>query len=258
MKKTQFVIAAATEAKQPGEGENQDSILTDVFPSQNGRYPCALFIVADGVGGHKNGNLASQTAVKTIHQDIINILEKIPPEPAQAVPFLQEQLLAAINTANEKIYARAKEENIRMASTVTCAFLYGPTAIIANVGDSRTYRYNGSALDQITIDHSVVDWMVRQGHITSAEAAQHPYKNVIMQALGSHETPEPDVFVCTLKENEALVLCSDGIWDTLSDEDITFYLKESDSLDMAMANITTAAQDHSDDLSLILAQLCIP
>lgn len=249
-----FVIAAKTEAKEPGKKENQDSILTDFFPAKARRFSCGLFVVADGVGGHQDGNLASQTAVNTIHHFISTNLDKTPPDPAKAIPFLQRQLKNAIHLANDKIYQRAKKENIRMASTVTCALVYGATAIIANIGDSRTYLYNENALEQVTIDHSVVEWLVRQGHLSHKEAATHPYKNVIMQALGSHEMPETDMFVRNLKENDTLILCSDGIWGTLSDKDIVFYL-EADTLEMALTNITTAAQDHTDDLSLILAQL---
>lgn len=254
MQKFQFQIAAKTEAKHPNESENQDAISTDIFSDQPQGLSCGLFIVADGVGGHKDGSLASKTAVTIIQQQIAKTLSQTPTEPKEAVIFLKNNLQSAIVTANENIYTRAKKQNIRMASTITCALVYGSIAIIANLGDSRTYIYNGKELDQVTVDHSVVEWLVRQGHLTPEEAATHPYKNVIMHALGSHETPETEFFIRTVADNDTLVLCSDGIWDTLSDDDLLFYL-DADTLESALTNITTAAQDNTDDLSLILAQI---
>jgi protein phosphatase len=247
-----FIVAAQTEAKLPGQSENQDSIHASV--AQVGDTACGLFIVADGVGGHTDGNLASQTAVTSLHAAIQPIWQQAPTSPQQAVQFLQSQLYEAIVAANEKIYAQAKEQNVRMASTLTCALVYGTLAIVANIGDSRTYLYRGEQLEQVTVDHSVVDWLVRQGHLAPEEAANHPYRNVIMHALGSHETPEVDIFLRWLQPDDWLVLCSDGVWDTLSNEQIAAHL-QSHTPDTAVPTLLTAAQDNSDDISLVIVQI---
>jgi protein phosphatase len=247
-----FIVAAQTEAKLPGHSENQDSIHTSLYTA--GQTACGLFMVADGVGGHKDGNLASQTAVATIHHAMQPLWEQIPAVPAQAAQFLQSHLYQAIVAANEKIFAQAKEQNVRMASTLTCALVCGTLAVIANIGDSRTYLYRNQQLEQITVDHSVVDWLVRQGHLLPEEAANHPYRNVIMHALGSHETPEVDIFLRWLQPGDMLLLCSDGVWDTLTNEEIAARLHDN-TPDTAVPALLAAAQDHSDDISLVIVQI---
>lgn len=249
----QIIAAAKTEAKFPEKSDNQDAIHMYITTNEQ-QMCCGLFIVADGVGGHKEGSQASKTAVTTIHDAIAPIWNQTPDQPTQAVQFLQSHLYQAIVAANEKIYTYAKEQNIRTASTLTCALVYGSLAIIANIGDSRTYLYRGDHLEQITVDHSVVDWLVRQGHLSPKEALTHPYRNVIMHALGSHETPEADIFLRWLQPNDRLLLCSDGVWDTLSNEMLLSYLQTAVSLDDMVAAILSSAQDHSDDISLIIAQ----
>ncbi|HRQ36547.1 MAG TPA: protein phosphatase 2C domain-containing protein [Chloroflexota bacterium] len=247
-----LIVAAQTEAKLPGQSENQDSVhahVTNVGPTA-----CGLFMVADGVGGHKDGRLASQTAVNTIHAAIQPLWEQTPTTPTQAAQFLQSHLYNAIVAANEKIYTQAKEQNVRMASTLTCALVYDTLAIIANIGDSRTYLYRNQQLEQITVDHSVVDWLVRQGHLAPEDAATHPYRNVIMHALGSHETPEVDIFLRWLQPDDMLVLCCDGVWDTLSNEQIAAQLENSNP-ETAVPILLAAAQDHSDDISLVIVQV---
>lgn len=247
-----LIVAAQTEAKIPGQSENQDSIHAST--ANAGETACGLFMVADGVGGHKDGRVASQTAVNTISAAIEPLWQNIPPTPAQAAQFLQSHLYEAIVAANEKIYAQAKEQNARMASTLTCALVYGTLAIIANIGDSRTYLYRGQKLEQITVDHSVVDWLVRQGHLAPEEAATHPYRNVIMHALGSHETPEVDIFLRWLQPDDMLVLCCDGVWDTLSTDQIVAHL-QNHTPETAVPALLAAAQDHSDDISLVIVQV---
>lgn len=250
MAQSPLIVAAKTEARHPGQSENQDAVHASLYPEAP--IPCGLFIVADGVGGHKEGSQASKTAVTTLHQAIQPIWSQAPATPTQAVQFLQSRLHQAIIAANEIIYTYAKEQNIRMASTVTCALVYGTLAIIANVGDSRTYLYRGGSLEQITADHSVVDWLVRQGHLSPEEALTHPYRNVIMHALGSHETPEVDIFLRWLQPDDRLVLCCDGVWDTLSNEQLVAHLQTASAPDTAVSTILAAAQDHTDDISLVI------
>ncbi len=248
-----LIVAAQTEAKIPGQSENQDSIHTSV--ANAGSVACGLFMVADGVGGHKDGRIASQTAVNTIYDAIHPLWEQIPAHSTQAAAqFLQSHLYDAIVQANEKIYAQAKEQNARMASTLTCVLVYDTLAIIANIGDSRTYLYRGQQLEQITVDHSVVDWLVRQGHLSPEEASTHPYRNVIMHALGSHETPEVDIFLRWLQPDDILLLCCDGVWDTLTPEQITTHLQENNP-ETAVPALLAAAQDHSDDISLVIVRV---
>ncbi len=253
-KQLQLTIAASTESKFPGERKNQDAVYASADSSADGR-PYALLIVADGVGGQKGGSKASQITIETISSYLDANWHKAPDAPNEIEGFFYKVLERAILQAHENILIQARHHENRMASTVTCAVVYGRTAIIANVGDSRTYLYHHNTLEQISEDHSLVQWLVAQGHITPEEVANHPYNNVLMQALGAHETPEVALYTRALLANNALLLCSDGVWGTLSDEEMVALLENADSLDTAVADIMTHAQDHSDDLTIILAQL---
>lgn len=256
-KQLQLTIAAGTESKFPGERQNQDAVYAFADSTTAGQ-PYALLIVADGVGGQKGGSKASQLTVETIAEFLNANWQKVPDSPDKIEAFFRHLLERAIMQAHENILIQARHHENRMASTVTCAVVYGRIAVIANVGDSRTYLYHHHQLEQVSQDHSLVQWLVSQGHISPEEAANHPYNNVLMQALGAHETPEVALYTRHLLTSSCLLLCSDGVWGTLSDEEMVALLENEDSLETAVSSILTQAQDHTDDLTLILAQLKNP
>jgi len=247
-------VAAATEAKQPGQTKDQDSLFTAVFPD-NPAHVQGLFIVADGVGGYKEGNLASQLAVETVAAAVKTAVSKAPSDLTPAQEFWQKILRDGIQSAHKEIAARAKEKEVKMASTISLALVVYQTAVIANVGDSRTYYFSHGELQQITRDHSLVNWLVQEQHITPTEALNHPYRNVLTHALGSPVEPAIDFFIHPLFSGASLILCSDGIWNTLSDEEIVRHLQNASTAETAVASMMKAAQDHSDDLTLILVQI---
>jgi serine/threonine protein phosphatase PrpC len=249
-----YLTIAATEAKAPGERRNQDAVYAQAWHNDK-QIPCGLFVVADGVGGHKEGSLASQMTVETISEVLQPIWKNIPPEAPAREEYLKGHLYQAIVTAHRKILYHAQNHDIRMASTVTCALVFGTTAVIANVGDSRTYLLRHHHLEQLTTDHSVVAWLVREGKLTPEEAADHPYRNVIMHALGANEIPEIDLFCHLLQVGDLLLLCSDGIWGTLSNDHIEQIVSAAADMQTAVTDIMTTAQDHTDDLTLVMAQL---
>ncbi|HID54190.1 MAG TPA: serine/threonine-protein phosphatase, partial [Anaerolineae bacterium] len=188
-----LTAAAATQAKQAPDWANQDAILAQVHTSPEG-VPYGLFLVADGVGGHHEGGQASRIAVETIAELTEPLWSGLsdPLSPKQQ-SALEVGLYEAIMAAHENILAYGEARDIRTASAITCALVYGRTAIIGNVGDSRTYLFRQNNLEQITEDHSLVMWLVKQGHITANEARNHPYGNVLMHALGGPETPLIDI-----------------------------------------------------------------
>lgn len=248
-----LAVAAKTEAKLPGQSENQDAIYTAIETNKHD-VQCGLFIVADGVGGHHDGSYASKLTISTLREQLEAIWDHVPDEPNQASQYLQSRLQQAIIEANSQITGYAKEKQVRMASTLTCVLVYGSLAIVANSGDSRTYLYRSQQLEQITIDHSVVDWLVRQGQLSPEAALTHPYRNVIMHALGAAETPEVDFFLRWLQPGDKLLLCSDGVWETVSHDQICDSLQTAVSPDTAVATLALAAQDHTDDVSLVLVE----
>ncbi|WP_420644203.1 PP2C family protein-serine/threonine phosphatase [Candidatus Leptofilum sp.] len=254
---TDFVYAVATDAKHPGKAANQDAVYATTGRT-GGNIPYGLFVVADGVGGLKDGSRASQTVINTLAMQFDPVWPVITVVSDQTIKRLRQQLRKAILTANEAIREMTSSSEERMASTVTCAIVLDQALIVANTGDSRTYLYRQKQLEQLTQDHSLVAWLVQQEHITAEQALTHPYTNVLTHALGATEKPQVDLFTQRLFAGDWLLLCSDGIWGTLPDEQLTGYLATAVSPEAVAPTLMKAAQDHTDDLSLILVQIPLP
>lgn len=249
-----LLFTAMTDAKFPGQSPNQDSVY-----ARAGRTGSdvlyGVFVVADGVGGLKDGRRASQTVIETIDAHFEPLWPAVTAVSDQTVTRLRQQLKKAIYKANDAIRAQIGDKEERMASTITCALIVDQAIIVANAGDSRTYLYRQKQLEQLTQDHSLVAWLLRQEHITAEEALTHPYRNVLTHALGAMDKPQVDVFTHRLFPGDWLLLCSDGIWGTLSDEVLAEYLRTAVSPEQIAPTIMQAAQNHSDDLSLVLVHL---
>ena len=184
---------------------NQDSFLV----------ASPLFVVADGMGGHAGGEVASQTAVEAMERSF---------PPAQATP---DDLVDAVRWANRAVWRKAEEEaELRgMGTTVTAVALIEDAGherlLVANVGDSRTYLLRDRSLTQVTLDHSVVEELVRLGQITEEEAAIHPQRHVLTRVLGMGPDVEVDVFpVDPFYTGDRFVLCSDGLFNEVTEEAI--------------------------------------
>src|ERR671935_1129011 len=189
---------------------NEDSYCT--------REDLGLFVVADGMGGHVAGEVASRIAVDTIQKFIQetagadrNRTWPFPFEPS--LTFEANRLKAAFRLANHQIAAAmADAADLRGMATTASAFLAGAThAAIAHVGDSRVYVLREGDLHQITNDHSWVEEQVRAGALTPTAARQHPWRNVVTRALAGGEDPEIDVVELTPRAGERFLLCSDGL-----------------------------------------------
>src|SRR5436190_784071 len=172
----------------------------------------ALFIVADGMGGHAAGEVASEIAVDTVSNMYYQ-------EDSKDVAV---SLLRAIRRANASIHQRAAENMLRSGMGTTCvaAVLRGNMSYIANVGDSRAYLVRGNQVRQISQDHSWVAEQVRAGLLTEDQARSHAQRNVITRCLGTQPDVEIDVFPVELQESDALVLCTDGLSGLISDEEL--------------------------------------
>ncbi len=194
---------------------NEDSILlaeSDV----SGNSPMGLYAVADGMGGHEKGEVASQLTLVTLRQRFA----AQPPLPADA-PFEEWLKNAAIN-ANETLLARQQpdEKERKMGSTLVMALVSGRQAHIANVGDSRAYYLNAEGIHQISEDHSLVQRLVQIGQITREEARVHRQKNVIYNTIGDKPKLEVSLYHVTLAPGERLLLCSDGLSGMITDDEI--------------------------------------
>lgn len=200
--------------------DNEDSYLVD-----EANY---IFIVADGMGGHAAGNLASRVAVESIC-DFFR--RDYPAEHPGATPYgrnpdlteVGNKLTNAICIANEKIrqIATQNDQLSGMGTTVVCAILDGQHVTIANVGDSRAYLFRPSGYRQISEDHSWVNEQFKKNLISAEDARVHPWRNVITRALGSRDSVEVDIFEERVREGDVILLCSDGLSGMI--DDITMF-----------------------------------
>lgn len=212
---------------------NQDNALAVIRHQSSGKA-AALFIVADGMGGHQAGDVASRLAVETIKEELAWLLERTETEDTQpSVPIpvaetmvesstaqLQQRLKLAIDRANQEITTYAQENPVdagNLGTTVTCVLVEDNQAAIANVGDSRTYLLRNGELRQITEDHSYVARLVKEGQLQPDEVFKHPRRNVITRSLGYKPEVEVDTWLEELHPGDRLLLCSDGLWEMVQD-----------------------------------------
>ena len=198
---------------------NEDSLLaiqgTCVTPI--GPQPVGLFVVADGMGGHANGQEASRLAVQAFSDVVVPALLHSVEDEEIFVELLKD----GVHRANLSIYQRNKGQEHMMGTTITAALIVGATAYVANVGDSRTYIYHQvDGLSQVTRDHSHVALLVENGSITHDEIYTHPQRNQIYRCLGEHASAQVDIFTVSLQAEDMLLLCSDGLWEMVRDPEI--------------------------------------
>lgn len=208
----------------------------DAFAIDNDR---SLWIVADGMGGYTGGQVASALATTAILAHLQTVSLPAAQETDQHAHVITGTLSQAIATARTAIQDRiAKEPELRnMGTTVVTAWLLPypvPSMAIAHVGDSRAYRIRGRQLEPITTDHSLVQQLVAEGHITPDQAHDHPKRNVITRALGLAFPSTPDIALHPLIPGDRFLLCTDGLTKMLQDEDIlTIILETQDAPEKA-------------------------
>lgn len=195
--------------------KNEDSIYFD----NNGNYIIA--IVADGMGGHKSGEIASKLAIESAGDYFTKYINKFIDSPKE---FLLELFYHSCKVVHDESEKSADLEG--MGTTMTLAIINTSTkkAYIGNIGDSRTYAIKNKRIIQITEDHTLVNQMYKNGQISFEEIKTHPQKNVLTRALGTCEKTEPDIFEENLNEIEGLILCSDGLTNYISKKEILDFI----------------------------------
>lgn len=181
-------------------------------------------IVADGMGGHQAGEVASAMAIRSV-SDYINKHFNADTDTTG----LKEILGHALRGANTEIYEKSKETPSLngMGTTLTMCFILNNRAVVAHVGDSRVYLLREDALHRITVDHSLVQALLSSGKITQEEAENHPQKNVITRALGTESRVEIDLYEFPVLPGELMLLCTDGLSNLLSDPELKKILQEN-------------------------------
>jgi serine/threonine protein phosphatase PrpC len=227
--------------------ENQDAYAIETM--QN----ATVAVVCDGMGGVNGGQIASSIAVKT-YMDVLR--ENLSADlPLDSFPEISRR---GVKTANEAIRARAgAEANLyQMGTTLVSAIYRDGMALFTNVGDSRAYRANADGLHQITHDHSMVERMVELGDISPQQAKHHPNRNIITRALGPDETVEADTFAIPVAKGEYLLLCSDGLVNTVSDQEILFEIIHASDSDSCLNRLLDISKQRgaSDNVTIVLMQ----
>jgi protein phosphatase len=201
---------------------NEDSLLVLDLTWNNisiGR-PAGLFVVADGMGGHEGGEIASGLLVKAIAQLAIGEwLPRLVEDGAEPNDH-GEWLSGAIQSGNERIYEWSRQAGVEMGTTVVAALIIGNRGHIAHVGDSRAYRINDQGMERLTVDHSLVESLVVANRLSPEKAREHPQVNVIYRTIGDQRQVAVDINPVHLVQGDTLLLCSDGLTGMLTDKTI--------------------------------------
>ena len=216
-----------------------------------------LFVVADGLGGHDSGEVASRLATDTVWEALRqSVWEPIIRSEMLQSEALEGKLEAAIKATSQAVYDARVARNSEMSSTLTLALIVDDMAYIGNVGDSRTYLWNAKGLQRITKDHSLVQRLVDTGQIEPRDVYAHPRRNVIYQSIGDRPDVRPDIFRQQLAPDDRLILCSDGLWEMVRDEGLEeVLLAEMDpqrACERLVQNANLAGGE--DNISVIIVQ----
>lgn len=254
------IRAAARSDKGQVRSINEDDTLMAPMVDENGQVRMGVYAVADGMGGHEQGEVASQMAIEATNDTL------------GSHPFFQEGmylrddtndesvldvLREAVTAANRAVYGLKVERNTDMGTTLVLSLVMRSKAYVANVGDSRAYLIREGSIRQLTEDHSLVERMVASGQITEAEARLHPQRNLIFRALGTDPQVEVDLFVEQLQVGDRILLCSDGLTGMVPDEALAHIASTERDIDMACRQMIRKANDAGgkDNISVVLVEI---
>jgi serine/threonine protein phosphatase PrpC len=248
---------------------NEDAALFFSPSAEKGQMP-ALLIVADGIGGHQAGGIASQLAVTTILDSLSSFLQTRPCEanPSSTTPLSEVetldsakgQLRQAVERANQEIFQYAQENPTRasnLGTTLTCLLLWEDQMALAHVGDSRAYLLRQGQLIQLTEDHSLVGKLVREGQLPEEAYYSHPRRNVITRALGQLPFIQVDLLSDKIQVGDKLLLCSDGLWEMVRDPEIKNLLENEHPPEVTAQRLLDAALDYGglDNIGVVIAEV---
>ena len=247
--------SAAAAAYRPLRGAMSDVGLTRQGNEDNWGWKklserAQLFVVADGMGGHDSGEVASMIAVQTICR-----VARANEENVAGVDQVEAALDDAFQTANNAIKEHAEEKGTDMGTTLVCTLLFeGKTAFVANVGDSRCYMVRDNKLIQVSKDHSLVAKMVEKGRITAEEARNHPHSNILLRTVGTERDVDIDIFRVDALPGDRFLMCTDGLWGEVEDRDIEAIMVQYPDPRIAARELVRAAHHGGgkDNVSLVI------
>ncbi|RDY28675.1 Stp1/IreP family PP2C-type Ser/Thr phosphatase [Romboutsia weinsteinii] len=212
-----------------------------------------VFAIADGMGGHKKGEVASKLAVENI---ICFLKENLIQHENVKIDYIDDILKQAYNSVNSIIHKKSVD-NIEcegMGTTLVTAVIYKNNLYVANVGDSRCYLSHGKKFDKITVDHSIVEELVRANVITEREAKTHPRRNHITRAMGTDEMVIVDIFKCSIEPEDMILLATDGLTGFVEDDEVKKIISKDKNIDEISEELINMANEVSgkDNVSVIL------
>ena len=229
--------------------DNQDAYGTE-FHAPSGHTVC---VVCDGMGGAAGGQLASHIAVTTFMEEMRRTLR-----PGLTPEELKELSAYAVASANRAVREAAmRSVDCRsMGTTLVSAVSWEGGAVISNVGDSRAYHITPEGITRVTKDHSLVESMVDRGDITAEEARHHPNRHLITRALGPDISAACDGFICPMEVGDYLLLCTDGLIETVSDQEMLFEIVHGDDPGTCLDRLLAIAKHHGapDNVTAVLAR----
>ena len=227
---------------------NEDAFLAD--------RETGLFAVADGMGGHAAGEVASHLAIEALRAGGSPPAAEPGSADADPASIARKWLASLVEAANRVVFeaARANPEYRGMGTTLTALYLRSPVACYAHVGDSRLYRFRDGRLQQLTRDHTWVREQVDSGLLSPAEADRHPYRSVLTRAIGTNESVEVDSSEVDVQTSDLFLLCSDGLTTMLDDDDIAGVLSRGLSLEESTAVLIDEANRRGgyDNITVVL------
>jgi protein phosphatase len=203
-----------------------------------------IYIIADGMGGHNAGEIASKLAV----ENTISYINSLP-----ELDDLELSIREAVLDSNRKIFelSKSRDELNGMGTTLTACLIKGGEMVVAHVGDSRCYIIRDKAISQVTKDHSLVQQLLDEGSITESEADNHPNKNIITRALGTSSTVEVDVTKLDIKGIEKVILCTDGLSNLINEQELYDIVMKSDDCCAELVELSKS-RGAKDNISVIV------
>ncbi len=235
---------------------NEDAVLLQTISRifTGNLYTLGIFAVADGMGGHTAGEIVSRTAIDTL---FTSLLRQMSVDISDDVQWTKDVLKQALDSTNKQVFELCQDQQLDSGTTLTAAMINAGTAIVANVGDSRTYLFRAGQLTPITHDQSLVYRLIQEKQITPEEIYTHPRRNEVYRYLGGKPQVEVDIFDIKLEPQDRLLLCCDGLWEMVHDEPMAQVLeKEPDpqkASDLLIEQANAAGGD--DNISVIIVDI---
>lgn len=241
------MIAAGITDRGKVRQENQDNYYVDVLHDRGQ----ALVVICDGMGGAKAGDVASEMATELFVAEVKKRFT-----PSMKPHYMREVMAEAVKAANAVVFERSGESDALsgMGTTIVAALIDHEDCVIMNVGDSRAYLLSGGGIRRVTNDHSLAEELLRQGRLTPRQAKAYPAKNMITRAVGTEGRVEPEFYAEKLAQGDIVLLCSDGLTNMVTDDEILSCVQASGDIFEAGNRLVALANERGghDNITVVM------